>query len=417
MAAWIGVDWAEGEHEVALQVAGEDQVQRLQVKQDPHALHDWIGKLRARFSGRPVAMALEQKHGGLMAALMSCDFLHLYPINPLTLCNYRKAFSTSGKKDDPHDATLLLELVKAHSDRLRRWKPDSVHTRQLQLLVQGRRQWVEQRKSFVQQLSQALKGYYPQVLEWFKDLDRASALEFLSRYRTLQQARRAAVGPLSRLLAKQGVRQAPSKAAHLRQLIQASTSLTDDPALVQAGSMKVLALVGQLQALLATIASYDKHIARLFGQHQDAALFLSFHGAGPALAPRLLVSFGTDRSRFADATEVQQFSGIAPVTRQSGRSRQVTWRRGCPKFVRQSFHEFAACSIARSRWARAYYTQQRRRGLKHHAAVRALAYKWIRILFRCWKDRTPYDEQRYCQSLKKRNSPLVSLMKELEACE
>ena len=137
--------------------------------------------------------------------------------------------------------------------------------------------------------------------------------------------------------------------------------------------------------LLPIIKRYDKEIAKLFVEHEDAALFASLSGSGAALAPRLLVAFGSEQSRLEDAAEVQKWSGIAPVTRKSGRSSQVVWRRGCSKFVRQ-------------------------RGLKHHAAVRALAYKWIRIFFRCWIDRVHYDEELYYQSLQRSNSPLVALM-------
>lgn len=167
--------------------------------------------------------------------------------------------------------------------------------------------------------------------------------------------------------------------------------------------------------LLPIIKRYDKEIAKLFVEHEDAALFASLSGSGAALAPRLLVAFGSEQSRLEDAAEVQKWSGIAPVTRKRGRSSQVVWRRGCSKFVRQSFHEFAACSMPHLRWARAYYLQQRQRGLKHHAAVRALAYKWIRIFFRCWIDRVHYDEELYYQSLQRSNSPLVALMQ--PACE
>lgn len=416
MAAWIGLDWADEQHQVRLRASGQQQVESEQVQQDPTALQEWIGRLRERFGGRPVAIALEQTRGGLMAALMSHDFLYLYPINPRTLSRYREAFSPSGKKDDPDDALLLLELLQGHSDRLRRWKPDTVQTRQLQLLTEGRRHWVEQRKRLEQQLVAALKSYYPQPLQWFEDRNRGLWLDFLSRYPSLQQARRARRVSLRALFRRCGVREVDAKVATLQQQIRHSCSLTEDPALVEAGTLKVLALVEQLRSLLATIATYEKRIAQLFAQHQEAALFRSFHGAGPTLAPRLLASLGTDRSRFADAREVQQWSGIAPVTRRSGRSCQVRWRRGCPKFVRQTFHEFAACSLPHSRWARAYYLQQRQRGRGHHAAVRALAYKWIRILFRCWKDQKPYDEQLYCESLKRKNSPLFALMQELNPC-
>ncbi len=140
--------------------------------------------------------------------------------------------------------------------------------------------------------------------------------------------------------------------------IRASYPLTQDEALIGAGSLKLVGLVEQLSVLLPIIKRYDKRIATLFAEHEDAALFASFSGAGPALAPRLLAAFGSDRSRFEDAEEVQKWSGIAPVTRNSGRSSRVVWRRGCPKFIRQTFHEFAACSIPQSPWARAYYLQQ-----------------------------------------------------------
>ncbi len=410
IAAWVGLDWAEDQHEIRLQAAGSREVESYQVRQDPEALHAWISQLRARFEGRPVVIALEHKRGGLMAALMCYDFLHLYPINPRTVASYRVAFSPAGKKDDPDDAGLLLELVHRHRDRFRVWRPEAAQTRQLQLLVEGRRQWVGQRKRLGQQLVQVLKSYYPQPLQWFEDVDRPLALEFLSRWSSLEQAREVRIGVLRRCFARHRVRCREPKVQTLLEQIRASYPLTQDEALLEAGALKMVALVEQLLVLLPVIQRYERHIARLFSEHQDAALFESFSGAGPALAPRLLVAFGSDRSRFEDAREIQQWSGIAPVTRQSGRSSQVVWRRGCPKFVRQTFHEFAACSIPHSRWAHAYYRQQRQRGLGHHAAVRALAYKWIRILFRCWKDRVPYDEELYCQSLQRRNSPLLALM-------
>ena len=104
------------------------------------------------------------------------------------------------------------------------------------------------------------------------------------------------------------------------------------------------------------------------------------------------------------------YSGIAPVTEASGQSEWVHFRWACPKFLRQTFHEFAGHSIAKSEWARAFYDLQIGKGKEHHAAVRALAFKWIRVLFACWKKRTPYDEQIYLQSLRKRNSPLKALL-------
>jgi transposase len=124
----------------------------------------------------------------------------------------------------------------------------------------------------------------------------------------------------------------------------------------------------------------------------------------------LLAALGSQRERYSSAEELQKYSGIAPVTERSGKKKWVHFRWACPKFLRQSFHEWAGHSIAQSVWARAYYQQQRERGKEHHAAVRALAFKWIRIVFRCWQDRVAYEESRYLAVLAKRGSPLTSVL-------
>ncbi len=161
-----------------------------------------------------------------------------------------------------------------------------------------------------------------------------------------------------------------------------------------------------MRALRPALERLETTIADLFSQHPEHDLWESFPGAGQALAPRLLLALGSDRTRFQDASEAQQFSGIAPVMERSGKFCWGHWRWACPKFLGQSFHEFAAHSIPWSGWAKAYYLQQRSRGLGHHAALRALAFKWLRILYRCWQNRTLYDERVHLKPLARRGSPL-----------
>jgi transposase len=117
---------------------------------------------------------------------------------------------------------------------------------------------------------------------------------------------------------------------------------------------------------------------------------------------------GSDRERWASADEVARFSGIAPVIERSGKSCRVRWRYFCPKFLRQSFVEYAGESVRHSFWARAYYEQQRAKGKSHQAAVRALAFKWIRIIYRCWQTRTVYDEVKYLEELRRKGSSLLN---------
>ncbi len=120
-----------------------------------------------------------------------------------------------------------------------------------------------------------------------------------------------------------------------------------------------------------------------------------------------MVAFGEQRDRFKSAADIQKYSGVAPVTERSGQKHWVHWRLQCPKFLRQTFVEWAAQTINKSYWAGEYYRQQREKGCTYQAAVRALAFKWIRIIYRCWQTRTPYDESRYLRALKRRGSPLI----------
>jgi len=158
-----------------------------------------------------------------------------------------------------------------------------------------------------------------------------------------------------------------------------------------------------IKELNKSISQLDGMIEQAFQQHVDAHLFGSLPGAGKVLAPRLLSAFGSSRDRFANASEVASWSGIAPVTIQSGKSRVVVKRMACCKYLRQTFHEFADFARVWCPWSKAYYRLQRAGGMKHNAAVRKLAMRWIRILFRVWKDRTPYDAEKYLSVISRKN--------------
>ncbi len=108
-AALVGIDWSDEKHDICLMETGNRQIESAIVQQTPEAIDEWVAQLRARFHGRPVAICLEQSKGALIYALMKYDFLVLFPINPARLARYREAMTSSGAKDDPTDAHLLLD--------------------------------------------------------------------------------------------------------------------------------------------------------------------------------------------------------------------------------------------------------------------------------------------------------------------
>jgi transposase len=407
IVAYIGLDWADKEHQVTMLVVETGLVEARKLKQESEALADWVQSLRERFSGGKVALAIEQRKGALIYALMCYDFLILYPVNPKTLARFREAFNTSGAKSDPGDSELLLDLIRLHRDKLRLWVPEDADTRLLQMLVEERRALVDEVTRLTNRLKSTLKQYFPQALEWAGELDSGQALDFLTRWPTLESIRKAGALAVERFYRRHSVRNQDKIEQRLK-AIKEARPLTTDRAVLAASRMKALAIVRQLRALGKSIAEMEARIQELFEQHRDHQVFSSFPCAKKVLAPRLLAAFGGDRTRYESALELQTFSGIAPVTRASGKSKTIRKRMACPRFLRQTFHEYAAQSIKKPGWARVYYQGQRDKGVKHHAAVRALAYKWIRIMFRCWQEQEPYDEAKYITSLKRRSSPLVS---------
>jgi transposase len=384
-------------------------VERCTLEQKPEALHDWFMNLFARFPGRKVALAIEQTRGAVIHFLLGFDFVHIFRIHPKSLKNYREALYPSGAKDDPTDAELLLQFLMLHHHRLKPWIPDEPEIRLLLRLVEFRRKVVGKRVRLTNELTQLLKEYFPGALDWAGELDKALACNFLSKWPTLEKLQKSKPETIRKFYQEHGSRRSDVIANRLKQ-IRSAIALTKDEPVIQSSVYMVETIVPQLRSLIDAVAQFDESIKGICQKHPDSEIFSSLPGAGPALAPRLLASMGSDRNRFNSSLEVAEYSGIAPVTERSGKSKWVHRRLACSQFIKQGFHEFAGQSIKYCAWARAYYDHKRAGGKGHHAAIRALAYRWIRIIYRCWKDRVPYKEQTYMESLRqKRPSWLASL--------
>ena len=334
--------------------------------------------------------------------------LDIFPIHPATCERYRAAFRPSGAKDDIPDAQTLLALVTQHRERLQRWRMDSAQTRELAGLVLARRHAVDRRTQLGSQLRTVLKGYFPQALELIGDeLERPLALDFLQRWPDLASVQKARPATLRSFYCQHTVRR-PELIEQRITLVRQARALVQDPAVIAPAVMQVQMFVEALRVIQKHVERFDAHIEEAFAAHPAAAFFRQLPGAGPALAPRLLVAFGDDRARYPVAANLQMYAGVAPVQKKSGQQLWIHWRWLAPVFLRQTFVEWSGQTVLWSPWAHAYYFYQKRHGKSRNAILRALAFKWIRILWRCWQNNEPYDEKRYIESLKRRRSPLVA---------
>lgn len=403
----IGLDRSDRKADLHLIDLHTGAQERQTVPTSPEALKSWAEALHAAHPDCRVAVCFEQPANNLIAFLIRYPWITPYPINPISLQKFRETFVVSRAKDDGHDAEYLARLLAAHYDRFQPWQPDTQQTRLLERLVVDRRSVVDHRTGLCNRLQAILKDYFPQALELAgQELWRPLGTAFLQRWPTLQALQKAKPEAIRRFYYAQGSRSEKLIQQRLGRLAQA-VPLTDDPALLESYALRVRLTVQELQLVTRTIKLYDQKIAAVFAEHPDHYLFGNLPGAGPVFGPRLLTSLGTRRQEYPRATNLQRASGIAPVTKQSGQSKQVHRRYRCSVFFKQSIHEWAAESRFWSDWAGAFYDMKRAAGMNHHSAVRSLAYKWLRVLWRCWQDRVVYEEPKYLEALKKHGSPVI----------
>jgi len=405
-AALIGIDWANQKHDVCEIPLDSKKPKYSVISSKPQAIYEWAINFKKKYPNQKIAVACELKKGPLIYALEKHSHLVIFPINPSTVAKYRKAFTQSGAKDDPSDALIQAEILDRHMDKLRPIFPEDCDIRALKQLVENRRKLVQNRVGLSNLITATLKNYYPQVLDWFNEKDTVIFCNFIIKWPTLADAKKARKQTLINFF-----QQNKSRYTHVNERrieeIKMAFPLTDDGGVIEPNKIMVEVLIPQLKLLIEGIEHFDKEIKQRYKNQRDKYIFDSFPGAGPQLSPRLLVAFGVNRCRYTTASEIQKMSGIAPVLERSGQKSWTHWRYSCPKFLRQTFVEWAGQSVRYSFWAKAYYEQQIEKGKPHNTAIRSLAFKWIRIAFRCWKTRTPYDESKYLEALKERGSPLL----------
>jgi len=404
--ALVGLDWGGKSH--AYVVVGADGSRTSgEMESSPEAVHGWMRRTRERYPAGTIVVALEQGRGSLIYALAQYDYVAIVPINPRASKSYRDSLRLSGASTDPSDAALIGEFAHKHLSSLRVWHPDDAVTRRVRTLAADRRSLVDQRTANTHALAETLKMFFPQALQWFGGETSCVLRAFLRKWPTLDDLGRATLEQITTELRANRCRGVKVRAKTLHDQIREAVPLTRDLTTSSTCSMHARAQIAIVDVLDEQIKSYELAIAAAWKEHPDREIFDSLPGAGPVLAPRLAAAFGTDRSRYHEAFELQCYSGIAPVVEQSGKTRLVHARWGYPTFLHQTFHEFAQASIPHSPWAKAVYDEQRSHGAGHHEAIRSLAFRWIRILFRLWQNEETYDEQTHLDRLRSKDSPIA----------
>ena len=408
-ALFIGIDWADQAHDCYI-IDAQGKGQRQQFKQSPEAIDLWVKQMLELSGGKPIAIMLEQSKGPLIFGLMFRPNVLLYPVNPKQFAKYRESYPGGDAKSDPTDARYIARMLRERISTLKPWMADDQETRRLSNLSEQRRKIVNDQVSHRQQLISHLKSYFPQLLELCNGGSRiVLMLKMIGRWSDPRKLKRADRQLVDRVLKENGVHNQSQRDEFISR-IRNLTLLISDTAIIEPLSMCCELLAKQIEASRKTIKAFDQQIDKALKKHPDGELFTTLEGAGPTLAARLLCAFGSQKDRWDNADQLASLSGIAPVTRQSGKSRVVLQRWACPAYLKQTFHEFADSARKFCPWSRARYLQLKDRGMKHNAAVRKLARSWIRILFRVWKTGIKFDCQKYLKQLLLKNPELANFV-------
>jgi transposase len=393
---FAGVDWGDKTHSICVIDEQGAEAEAFDVRHDAAGLDELAGRLKKH---EPLAgVAIETSKGPLVSMLASSGII-VYPVNPKVAKAWREGWSANGAKTDPGDARTLAHGLRQHHQNLRPLLLDSPLARELAILCADEKSLIQQRTAVVNVLIAALKAYYPEALGWFDDWTSPTAHDFIISFPTPAALRAASKKRLFGFLKTHNIGLSEAWKKRIDAARGSGPAWPADAPVRAAKSLLAVSTARQLRTIDAVLREYRKRIADLFENHPDSGIFSSLPGAGAKLAPRLLSSFGDNRAKFQSAHSAQELSGVVPYKFKSGKIDFDKFRFACDKNFRDTITSFAYQSTRFCPWATAFYVKAKDRGQSHFLALRNLAAKWIKIIFRMWTDNVTYNDAVITRSL------------------
>jgi len=393
---FAGLDWATAVHAVCIIDATGRVLERFTVNHDRDGLAELLRRL-ARYGAR-VRIAIERPSGLIVDALVEAGH-QVFPIHPNAVKASRPRYRSHGAKSDASDAYLLADLLRTDGHRWAPLSPQSDSIRALRALVRARDDLVASRIALANQLNSTLAAFWPGAAAIFAAVDSPIALAFLRRYPSPAKAARLTEAQLGRFCRAQhysGRRSASLLLARLHAAPQGHTSELTTAAMADV----VLALVAVLESLVTQLAALTRRVERFVESLPDGQIIMSFPRAGRVCAAQILAEMGDVRERYPNDDRLAAEAGVVPLTYESGKTRCVGFRWACNHRLRRAITTLADNSRHASLWAHGIYAAARQRGCDHPHAVRILARAWLRVIWRAWFNRKPYDPELHLGAVK-----------------
>jgi transposase len=390
---FTGIDWAAETHAVCVMNAAGKIAAEFTIEHSADGIATLIRRLARHGAAGVMPVAIERPDGRLVDLLLEAGH-PVVPVKPNAIKTWRDGEVLSGAKSDAGDAAVIAEYLRLRAHKLKAAAPYSDQTKALRTVVRARGDLVEMRVAATNQLSALLDAHWPGARAIFADVESPVSLEFLTRYPTPAAAAHLGEKRMAAFCVKHGYCGRRTPAQLLERLRDAPAGATGE-ALTEGLRDAVLAAVGVLAALNASVKTLDRSAAAHLGEHPDGAIFTSLPRSGQVNAAQVLAEWGDARQAYEHPDSVAALAGVTPVTSQSGKHRGVHFRWACNKRFRTAITTFAGNSRHASPWAAKIYNDARASGKDHPHAVRILARAWIRVIWRCWIDGVPYDPAKH----------------------
>ena len=393
MQYFVGLDWAAREHAVCVVDGRGAVVAQFTVAHTAAGMSQLAAQLVKLAPPAELRIAIERPTGLVVDTLVEAKFA-VVPIHPNVVKSARPRYSAAQGKTDLGDAYLLADLLRTDGHRFRTLVPLSDETKALRGLVRVRDDLVGQRVRAANQLRCLLEQFWPGAVELFADIDSPIALEFLDRYPTPQSASGIGEKRMAAFLARHSY-SGRRRATELVERLRSAPPSVAGEFEAEAKGECVRALVAVLRPLVERIATLSAAIEHAVDAHPDGKIVTPLFRSGRICAAQLLAELGDDRARFVSADHLAAEGGVAPVTRESGKHRAVTFRWACNMHLRNALNTLADTTRHTNPWARSIYQRARDRGHEHPHAIRILARAWCRVIWTCWQRVVAYDPAKH----------------------
>lgn len=393
-----GLDWGAAGHAACVVDERGAVLARIECPHTQAGLADLLARLKRLAPPAELPVAIERPSGLVVETLAAAGH-PVVPIHPNVVKACRPRYRAAGGKSDPGDAYMLADILRTDGHRFAPLQPACDEIKALRAMVRGRDDLVAARVSLANQLRALLDSFWPGAAAVFAAIDSPIALAFLTRYPTPESAARLGPKRMQAFMAQNRYAGRRSADELLQRLRAAPAGLAGDAEADAKGEI-VRALVRSLATLVEAIAELTSRIEHAVADLPDGQIVMSFPRAGRINAAQILAELGDVRARFQTESQLAAEAGVCPVTHASGKSRGVVFRFACNHRLRAAVTGWADNSRHACAWAASLYANARRRGCDHPHAIRILARAWLRVLWKAWTDRIPYDPARHAAAVK-----------------